>query len=105
MFTKPKLRKSMKLPAYCKVSQLMGPLHTKLFLVMRLTAILLLAATLHVSAKVYSQTINISEKNISLKDVFQLIKQQTGYSFLWNQQSLKDVKPLNINLKNASLKQ
>ncbi|HEX9510308.1 MAG TPA: TonB-dependent receptor [Puia sp.] len=72
---------------------------------MRLTAILLLAATLHVSAKTFSQKINISEKNISLKNVFYLIRQQTGYSFLWDQQSLEAVKPLNIDCRNATLSQ
>src|SRR5258708_5527206 len=95
----------MKLPAYCKIPQLKGLLHTKIFLVMRLTAILLLAATLHVSAKTFSQKINISEKNISLKNVFYLIRQQTGYSFLWDQQSLEAVKPLNIDCRNATLSQ
>ncbi|HEV7620884.1 MAG TPA: carboxypeptidase-like regulatory domain-containing protein, partial [Flavisolibacter sp.] len=72
---------------------------------MRLIAVLLFASCLHVSAKSFSQRINISEKNISLKNIFYLIKQQTGYSFLWNQQLVENVRPLNIDIRNATLSQ
>ncbi|HTF31357.1 MAG TPA: SusC/RagA family TonB-linked outer membrane protein, partial [Flavitalea sp.] len=46
---------------------------------MKLTAILLLTASLHVTAKGVSQTVTLSGKNIPLITVFGEIKKQTGY--------------------------
>ncbi|WP_158267070.1 SusC/RagA family TonB-linked outer membrane protein [Chitinophaga niastensis] len=70
---------------------------------MRLTPILILIASLHVSAKSYSQEITISSKNITLEKVFKLIEEQTGFSILWNEKLLDKSHTVSINVKGASL--
>lgn len=58
-------------------------------LIMRLTAILLLAFTLSVNARTFSQTITYSAKQVSLKKLFQVIEKQTGYGFVYDPSLLK----------------
>jgi len=70
---------------------------------MRMTAIVLLATTLHLSATSWSQKVNIVSKDISLEKVLRLLKQQTGYSFLCNRQVLEKTGHIGVTLKNASL--
>ena len=70
---------------------------------MRLTAIVLLATTLHLSATTYSQKVNIVSKDISLEKVLHLLRRQTGYSFLCNRQVLEKAGHMELAIKNASL--
>ncbi|MBC7889779.1 MAG: TonB-dependent receptor [Ferruginibacter sp.] len=70
---------------------------------MKLTAIILLAACLQVSAKSYTQNITISEKNAALEKVFSSIKKQTGYTFWYKTELLDEAKKVSISVKNASL--
>jgi hypothetical protein len=51
---------------------------TKMLLVMKLTAFLVLLFCLQVSANGYAQRVTISEKNVSLVKVFREITRQTG---------------------------
>src|SRR5688572_16444073 len=51
----------------------------KIFLAMKLTAVLLLAAGLTVSAAGISQHITFAGKNVSLQKILSVIKKQTGY--------------------------
>src|SRR6266550_6832959 len=60
---------------------------TKTLLIMRLTAIFLLAACLQANAKSYGQTISLSETNTSLLKVFKQIRKQSGYEF-WYEDKL-----------------
>ncbi len=53
-----------------------GRVITKTLLVMKLTAFLLLAACVQVSAKGFGQTISLYEKNAPLEKVIQQIKKQ-----------------------------
>lgn len=84
-----------------------GGLHwpAKILRVMRLTTILVLAATLHVSARGLSQKISLSEKQASLEKIFKDIQQQTGYSLIYNYTLLKNTKPVSIYIKDGSLEQ
>lgn len=77
-------------------------LSTKILLVMRLTSIMLLAATLQVSASSSAQTVTYSAKAVSLQKVLQVIKEQTGYVFFYDKEDLKNSKPVSVDLKNAS---
>jgi len=70
---------------------------------MKLTMILLIAVFLQVQADGYSQQINISQQNAKLEDVFIQIMEQTDYHFLYLSQTLKGSKPVNIELKDATL--
>ena len=78
---------------------------TKLLLVMRLTGIIILAACLHASAGGYAQTISLSEKNASLEKIFKEIKKQAGYDFFYESKLLKDSKPIDIDVTNASIEE
>ncbi|SEW44961.1 TonB-linked outer membrane protein, SusC/RagA family [Chitinophaga arvensicola] len=57
------------------------------------------------SANLYAQKINITGRNLSLEKIFREVEKQTDYSFLVGKETLKKSKPVNLNLKNASLAQ
>src|SRR5687767_3951627 len=71
--------------------------------VLKLTTLLLLAFLMQVAAKGYSQKITLSVKNVSLEKVFELIKNQTGYHFLYNNEQMKRARPISLSVKEASL--
>jgi len=73
------------------------------WLVMKLTAILLLFACLQVSATGFSQNITLSEKNVSLQKVFKQIHKQTGYQFFYQDEMLNKAGRINIQVKNMPL--
>jgi TonB-linked SusC/RagA family outer membrane protein len=73
----------------------------KTFLIMRLSAFLLLAA-IHVNASGFSQ-ITLSEKNAPLEKVFKAIERQSGYVFFYDHAWLQEAKTVHINVKNAPL--
>lgn len=73
--------------------------------IMKLTAIILLSACLTASAKGFSQTVTLSEKNAPLEKVFKEIKKQTGYNFLYTLEQLNQAGNVNIQLRNASLQE
>src|SRR6187551_2304895 len=77
----------------------------KLLRIMKITAIILLSACLTASAKGFTQTITLSEKNASLEKVFKEIKKQTGYNFLYTLEQLNEVGKVNIELRNATLQE
>lgn len=54
------------------------------FLIMKLTTVLILITCLHVSAKVSGQKITFHKNKASLEDVFNVIRKQTGFEFLYN---------------------
>ena len=76
----------------------------QLLRIMKLTALLLFAACLHVSAGAYSQ-VTLSETNAPLQKVFKKIKRQTGYHFLFNYELLEQAGPVTVELSNVSLQQ
>lgn len=65
---------------------------------MRLTAILIIISTCIVSAKSYSQKVTLTMKDAPLENVFAAIRQQTGYSFLWNEQTLQNISTISVSL-------
>ena len=70
---------------------------------MKFTAILLLVFCLEATARVNSQTITYKTENTSLEKIFSVIKRQSGYVFFFTYSSLKEAKPISINVKNANL--
>lgn len=81
------------------------PVKSKTILVMKLTAVFILAGFLQVSAAGYSQTVTVSKENISLQKLFREIKKQTGYVFFYNLSLLQKTHPVSIDVKNKSLKE
>lgn len=73
----------------------------QIFRVMKLAALLLIAA-FHLSAKGVSQ-ITLSEKNVSLEQVFSAIEKQSGYVFFYDYAWLEEARTVSIKVKNASL--
>ncbi|MES2455913.1 MAG: SusC/RagA family TonB-linked outer membrane protein [Bacteroidota bacterium] len=72
---------------------------------MKLTAILLLIGTLHLSAASYSQNVTVSRKNTTLETVIKDIKQQTGYLFFYSGKVNLKKQTLNVELKNVPLEE
>jgi TonB-linked SusC/RagA family outer membrane protein len=70
---------------------------------MKLTAFLILAACLEVSAGTKAQTVSLSVRNTPVEQVFKEIKRQTGYSFIYTRELLANVGRITIDMKNASL--
>src|SRR5882672_5573101 len=78
---------------------------TKTLLIMRLTAIFLLAACLQANAKSYGQTISLSETNTSLLKVFKQIRKQSGYEFWYEDKLMQKARLVSIHVQNVPLEQ
>lgn len=76
---------------------------TQMLLIMRLTAVILLAACLQLSAAGFSQTVTISRKDAPLEKVLADIKKQTGYNLVYANGIFKNASDVTINVKNASV--
>lgn len=70
---------------------------------MKITAILLLAAVLHVSARTNGQSITLSVKNAPLKKVLNEIEKQSGYNFVYTSDILERAKKVDLQVSNISL--
>lgn len=79
-------------------------LKLKIARIMKLTAFLFFVAFMQVSAGVYSQTVRLNENNSGLEKVFNEIRKQTGYNFLYNNKLLKNTRPVNIKVTGEELK-
>lgn len=75
----------------------------KILLIMRLTTVLLIATIMQVSAGSFAQKISLNEKNAPLEKIFDKIRLQSGYDFLFNRELLKTAKPVDINIANADI--
>jgi len=78
---------------------------SKILRIMKLTIVLLIATCLQISAAGYSQKITLSEKNAPLQKVFQDIRKQSGYNFLYNDAWLNKVDKINVEVKNATIEE
>ncbi|MBO9727481.1 MAG: TonB-dependent receptor [Chitinophaga sp.] len=72
---------------------------------MKITAVLMIAALLQVHASVaFSQKkLNVNVKNVSLKEVLQLIMTQSDYRLFYNDNKLPENKTVSLKVKDASL--
>src|SRR5687768_14918778 len=77
----------------------------KTLLMMKLTAIFLLALCLNATANGFAQKVSISEKNVPLDRLFKEIKKQTGYSFVYTEALLRKAKKVTVSISNAQLVQ
>ncbi|MEC5145278.1 TonB-dependent receptor [Chitinophaga sp. 212800010-3] len=73
---------------------------SKVFLVMKLTTLLLTGICLQVSATAFSQQVTLSEKNAPLKKVLQHISRQSGYTFFYDAAHLDEAKRITLNVIN-----
>lgn len=72
---------------------------------MRLIILFIFVFTLTISAKSYSQKVNLSEKDVPLEKVLRQIREQVSCSVLWGEQALKGLPPVSVSLRDASLEQ
>jgi TonB-dependent starch-binding outer membrane protein SusC len=80
--------------------------HGKLILVMKLTTALILIVSLQVAAKGYTQeSITLSEKNATLKEIFNKIERQTDYFFVYRTERLKQAKNVSIEVRSATVQE
>ncbi len=73
------------------------------FLIMKLTAVLILATSLQLFAKTYSQTVTLAFKNVSFQKVLKEIKKQTSYNYVCTSDMIDLVGNVNLNATNASV--
>jgi TonB-linked SusC/RagA family outer membrane protein len=78
---------------------------SKIILVMKFTAILIIAALTNVSAKTFSQTVSLRQKNVSVEKVLRLIEKQTGYHFMYDKNDVSKVRGINIDVSAVSIPQ
>src|SRR5687767_14688546 len=71
----------------------------KIFLMVKFIAILIFAACLQVTARTYSQSVTLSEKDATLEKLFFEIKKQTGYTFFYQEDLLQNAKKVNLSVK------
>src|SRR4051812_47235850 len=75
----------------------------KILLAMKLTVLFIIAAMVNVSAKTYSQNINIHENRTSVGKILKLIKKQSGYNYLYEEDVLAKTSKVNVDLSNATV--
>lgn len=67
---------------------------------MKLTAVILLTTCLVAGASGHSQTVTLSEKNISLSKVFREINRQTGMEFFYDAGLLEKARKVSLDVRN-----
>ena len=77
----------------------------KLSLVMKLSITFILAACLTANARGFSQKISIVLQDVPVQQVFDVIRSQSGYQFLYTDKVISKSKPVTINVKDASLEE
>lgn len=99
----------MQLIAYCKASpgyvQRRRSSNSKIWLIMKLTTVLMIVAFLQVQAKGHSQTVTLSMQNASLENVLSQIKKQSGFHLVYREEWLQESSKVNVQLKNASIQE
>lgn len=75
----------------------------QIFLVMKLTASLLLLTLLQVSAKTFSQSVTLKGQQLPVEQIFDRIKDQTGYAFVYDAALVKKAHLVALDIKNMPL--
>jgi len=78
----------------------------KLMRIMKLTIFLLIVFTVSVSATVYSQNtkLSLNLQNSSIKDVLQQIESQTGYRFIYTNETINLDKKVDLHVNDKTIK-
>lgn len=78
----------------------------KFFIFMRLVTLILFLAAMHVSAgSLEAQRISMEKKNVTLLEVLQSIRKQTGYLFVCDMEMIKNAGRVSLDMKHADLKE
>lgn len=76
---------------------------TKIYLAMKLTAVLLITVILQAAATGHAQTVSISGKTIPYKQVFSAIKRQTGYVVFSNTNTISETATITVSATDMPL--
>jgi len=76
----------------------------KLLMIMKLTTLIMILSLIQVSAATKAQ-ITLNETRISMQKVLDRISNQSGYDFIYSDKDLKNLMPVTVNLKNASIQE
>jgi TonB-linked SusC/RagA family outer membrane protein len=79
--------------------------HNKILRVMRITAFLIIVASLHVSASGNAQRISISGKNMGLEEVLDEVRKESGYEFIMTGDQLKQSRKITIQVKDVTVEE
>lgn len=88
------------------VCQSPGVLHrgaNQMLKIMKLTTVFMIIACLQVSAAGLSQKVTIKGENISIQRIFEDIRKQTGFQFLYADDALRTAKPVSLSVRNEKL--
>lgn len=77
----------------------------KMAMVMKLTCFLMLVGCLQVSAAALGQKVTITGKQITLKQVFKQIREQTGYNFIYSNKTIREATPVTLDVKDVSVQE
>ena len=78
--------------------------HSKIFQIMKLITVLMLALCVHLSATdADAQLVTLHEQNSELSQVFLKIRKQTNYNFLFNNQVLANARPVTVAFEKMPL--
>lgn len=75
----------------------------KLWLIMRLTTILIFTTLIQVSAAGLAQNVTLKHQQVSLEKIFREIHRQTGYDFIYNRDIITKKQPVSIFADNEPL--
>jgi TonB-linked SusC/RagA family outer membrane protein len=75
----------------------------KVFLVMKITTLILFVAIMQVSATTLAQKVSLKANNQPLSTIFDQISSQTGYDFAYTTKTLQSAKLVTINVKNGEI--
>src|SRR5690606_31010770 len=74
-----------------------------IFLVMKITIVLLLLCMVELNAETYSQTITLSGKDLPMERVMSAIREQTSYGIAGDRTVLSHSRPVSISVKEMPL--
>lgn len=77
----------------------------KILLAMKFTILLLTVAVLQVNASTYGQSVTLKKRNATLISVFEDIRKQTGYDFIYIDHTVENARLITLNLKQVSLEE
>lgn len=72
---------------------------------MKLTAIFMLASLVTVSAKTFSQSVSIHQNQVSVGKILKLIKKQTGYNYLYQDDAVSGTLKIDVNVTDATIQE
>ena len=79
--------------------------YKKAFMRINLIFIFLLSCIVSAYSSVsYAQKVNLHTRNASIREVFESIRKQTSYNFIYSKRLLEKSRPVTVNLSNVSVK-